>query len=114
MLVIETLKSKISDFLNNNACFCLQQYGIYFTQMSHLEVLICFLCFYYNWFLFSPLREVWCKTDAESILKKNLFSNFVEVEIPTIKSATQLSMIYMTPKYRENYLISVQLAAGWF
>ena len=28
MLVIETLKRKISDFLNSNTCFCSQLYGI--------------------------------------------------------------------------------------
>ena len=27
MLVIETLKNKISDFLNSNTCFCLRLYG---------------------------------------------------------------------------------------
>ena len=27
MLVIVTLKSKISDFLNSNTCFCLRLYG---------------------------------------------------------------------------------------
>ena len=27
MLVIQTLKNKISDFLNSNTCFCLQLYG---------------------------------------------------------------------------------------
>ena len=30
MLLIETLKSKISDFLNSNTCFCSQLYGKYF------------------------------------------------------------------------------------
>ena len=30
MLLIETLKSKISDFLNSNTCFYSQLYGIYF------------------------------------------------------------------------------------
>ena len=32
MLVIKTLKSKISDFLNSNTCFCLQLYGTYSSQ----------------------------------------------------------------------------------
>ena len=27
MLLIKTLKSKMSDFLNSNMCFCLQLYG---------------------------------------------------------------------------------------
>ena len=27
--VIETMKCKMSDFLNSNMCFCLQPYGIY-------------------------------------------------------------------------------------
>ena len=30
MLVIETLRCKISDFLNSNTCFCSQLYGSYF------------------------------------------------------------------------------------
>ena len=30
MLLIETLKSKISDFLNSNTCVCSQLYGKYF------------------------------------------------------------------------------------
>ena len=32
MLVIETLKCKISDFLNSNMCFCSQQYSVLFLQ----------------------------------------------------------------------------------
>ena len=34
MLVFETLKSKISDFLNSNMCFYLQLYGT-FAYMTH-------------------------------------------------------------------------------
>ena len=34
MVVIETLKSKISDFLNSNTCFWLQLYGSTITILN--------------------------------------------------------------------------------
>ena len=42
MLLIETLKNKISDFLNSNTCFCSQLYGI-------LKYLLRFICLYQHY-----------------------------------------------------------------
>ena len=46
MLVIETLKNKISDFLNSNTCFCLRLYGIYKNWEANLESAYSFMLKY--------------------------------------------------------------------